>query len=62
MLTNENDPVTLKEARSYEQNSKWEVASQEETKALHANDNWNLVELSKGKNVILSSGCMKSEL
>ena len=33
MLSNENEPVTLKEARSCDQNSKWEVASQEETKA-----------------------------
>ena len=33
ILTNEDEPVTLKEVRPCDQNSKWEVALQEETKA-----------------------------
>ncbi|MCO5603724.1 hypothetical protein L7F22_057875 [Adiantum nelumboides] len=35
-----------------EHNSKWELAMQEEIKALHANDTWDLVELPKGRKAI----------
>ena len=45
MLTDEGVPLILKVAISCEQKSKWEVENQEDIKALHANDTWDLVEL-----------------
>ncbi|MCO5615152.1 hypothetical protein L7F22_069441 [Adiantum nelumboides] len=43
----EGEPLTYKEAKTCEHSSKWELAMQEEIKALHANDTWDLVELPK---------------
>ncbi|MCO5610248.1 hypothetical protein L7F22_064484 [Adiantum nelumboides] len=48
MLTVEGEPLTYKEAKTCEHSSKWELAMQEEIKALHANDTGDLVELPKG--------------
>ncbi|MCO5548301.1 hypothetical protein L7F22_001758 [Adiantum nelumboides] len=52
MLTDEGEPLTYKEAKTCEHNSKWELAMQEEIKALHAIDTWDLVELPKGRKAI----------
>ncbi|MCO5614561.1 hypothetical protein L7F22_068844 [Adiantum nelumboides] len=52
MLTDEGEPLTNKEAKTCEHSSKWELAMQEEIKALHANDTWYLVELPKGRKAI----------
>ena len=37
MLTDEGEPLTYKEAKACEHNNKWELAMQEEIKALHSN-------------------------
>ena len=52
ILIDEGEPLTLNETRSCEQKSELELVMQEEIKALHANDTWDMVELPKGKNVI----------
>ncbi|MCO5546836.1 hypothetical protein L7F22_000273 [Adiantum nelumboides] len=52
MLTDEGEPLTYKEAKTCKHSSKWELAMQEEIKALHANDTWDLVELPKGRKAI----------
>ena len=49
MLTNEGEPLTYKEAKACEHNIKWELAMEEEIKALHSNNTWDLVELPKGR-------------
>ena len=38
LLTYEGEPLTLKEARTCEHSNKWELAMQEEIKALHENN------------------------
>ncbi|KAH7423219.1 hypothetical protein KP509_12G044600 [Ceratopteris richardii] len=38
MLSDEGEPLTYKEAKLCEHKKKWELAMQEEIKALHAND------------------------
>ncbi|MCO5576700.1 hypothetical protein L7F22_030515 [Adiantum nelumboides] len=43
MLADEGEPLTYKEAKTCEHSSKWELAMQEEIKALHANDTWDLL-------------------
>ena len=52
MLTDEGEPLTFREAKTCEHKSKWELAMQEEIKALHANDTWDLVVLPKGRKAI----------
>ena len=42
----------IKEAKACEHGNKWELAIQEEIKALHSNDTWDLVKLPKGKKAI----------
>ena len=52
MLTDEGEPLTYKEAKACEHINKWELVMQEEIKALHSNNTWDLVELPKGRKVI----------
>ena len=52
MLTDEGEPLTYKEAKACEHSNKWELAMQEEIKALHSNNTWDLVELPKGRKAI----------
>ena len=52
LLTDEGEPLPLKESRTCEHSNKWEVAMQEEIKALHQNNTWEFVELPKGKKAI----------
>ena len=42
----------IKEAKACEHGNKWELAIQEEIKALHSNDTWDLVKLPKGRKAI----------
>ena len=49
MLTNEREPLTYKEAKACEHSNKWELAMQEEIKALHSNNTWDLIKLPKGR-------------
>ena len=46
------EPLTYKEAKLCEHKKKWELDMQEEIKALHANDTWDLVKLLKVKKAI----------
>ena len=52
MLSDEGEPLTYKEAKLCEHKMKWELAMQEEIKALHANDTWDLVDLPKDRKAI----------
>ena len=52
ILSDEGEPLTYNEAKQCEHKKKWELAMQEEIKALHANDTWDLVELPKGRKAI----------
>ena len=52
MLTHEGKPLTYREAKTCEHSNKWELAMQEEIKALHANDTWDLIELPKSRQAI----------
>ena len=52
LLTDEGEPLTLKEARPYEHSNKWKFAIQKEIRALHENNIWELVELPEGKKPI----------
>ena len=52
MLSDEGEPLTYKEAKLCEHKKKWELAMQEEIKALHANDTWDLVDLPKDSKAI----------
>ena len=49
LLTDEGETLTLKEARTCEHSKKWELAIQEEIKALHEKNTWDLLELHKVK-------------
>ena len=51
VLSDEGEPLTYKEAKLCE-HKKWELAMQEEIKALHANDTWDLVDLPKDRKAI----------
>ncbi|MCO5557622.1 hypothetical protein L7F22_011188 [Adiantum nelumboides] len=52
MLTDEGEPLTYKEAKTCEHSDKWELAMQEEIKALHADHTWDLVEFPKERKAI----------
>ena len=52
MLSDEREPLIYKEAKLCEDKKKWELAMQEEIKALHANDTWDLVDLPKDRKAI----------
>ena len=62
MLSDEGEPLTYKEAKLCEHKKKWELAMEEEIKALHANDTWDLVDLPKDWKAISNKWVFKSKL
>ena len=54
LLTDKGEPLILKDkdTRTCEHSNKWELTMQEEIKALHENNTWELVKLPQGKKAI----------
>ena len=60
MLSDKGEPLTYKE--SCEHRKRWELAMQDEVKALHANDTRALVKLPKGRKSIPNKSVYKIKI